>query len=278
MQNKIKLLVVSLAVVMLWGACKKEVLEANAPQPMYTLPQGNHAFDQVIVDFHQKYGTYILYKFSNADFRWDFNRNIPFVGTPADPERVAGSLAFLKDELFGYYAEDLFRKMIPYKIMLCSKIIPLEPFSEEPLEGLVDAAWSQSHIAFGNVDKRWDGFSEQQKKQARGAIHGAFWAAACAGNKVNLAPDFSKGIPYSYLDEKNYKKYGVFVIPSSPYNDLSEYVSRITSHTKAELEEKFFNPQVDPTGVYRRKYNDLITFYKANYKVDLQAIGEAKLH
>jgi len=278
MQNKIRLLFVSLAVVLMLGSCKKEVQEADNPQPMYTLPQGNHAFDQAIVDFHQKYGIYILYKFNNVDFRWNFNQNIPFEGTPGDPERVSGSLTFLKDELFGYYTEDLFRKMIPFKIMLCNKIIPLEPSSGEPLEGLVDATWSQSHIAFGHTDKRWDGFSEQQKKQAKGAIHGAFWAAAYAGNRIEIAPDFIQGIPYSYVRADNYKMYGVFAFPATASSDLFDYVSRITSHTKAELESLYFNPQFDPTGVYRRKYNDLITFYKANHKIDLQAIGDAKLH
>ncbi|MNI20405.1 hypothetical protein D3C73_738860 [compost metagenome] len=162
--------------------------------------------------------------------------------------------------------------------MLCKKIIPLEPSSEVPLEGLADAVWSQSHIAFGHVDKRWDGFSEQQKKQVKGAIHGAFWAAACAGNKIEMAPDFIAGIPYSYVQDNNYKSYGVFAVPTTPYKDLYEYISRITSHTKAELDEKFFNTQFDPTGVYQRKYNDLISFYKINYKIDLQAIGDAKLH
>ena len=278
MRNKIRLLFVSLLVVMILGSCKKELLKADDSQPMYILPQGDHAFDQYIVDFHQKYGTYILYQFNDADFRWDFTRNIPFVGTAGDPERVAASLTFLKDEFFGFYAEDLFKKMVPYKIMLCKKITPLEPSSEVPLAGLADAVWSQSHIAFGHVDKRWDGFSEQQKKQAKGAIHGAFWAAAAGGNKIQIAPDFIEGIPYSYLHENNYKMYGVFAVPTNQYKDLYEYISRITSHTKAELEEKFFNPQFDPTGVYQRKYNDLISFYKINYKIDLQAIGDAKLH
>ncbi|MDF2516331.1 MAG: hypothetical protein K0R59_1627 [Sphingobacterium sp.] len=279
-QNFIRLLLGTLSLAFLLVSCKKDKLEALEARPQYVLPQGNHDYDIRIVDFYKKYNTYILYKFTDADFRWNYTDLIYFRGVPADEKFVAQSMDFLDKELFSYYDEKILQSWMPYKIMLCSDIRQLfdDEGSRTPIDSVVDVAWSLSHFAFGGVAAKWNGYTRAQKLEAKGRLHGVFWASAASRHAVDLPPDFIRGIDYVGISHSEVKSLGLFVFSRSPYNDLSEYVTRITKHTKAELETLYFNPEFDPTGIYRIKYEALIAFYKTNYGIDLQAIGESGLH
>lgn len=278
-QFRILMIVVSIGLL---AGCKKESLQVFDPQPQYQLPQGNHPYDQRIIDFYNKYGTYILYRFNDVDFRWNYSRKLFFVAQPADPAYVEKTLNFLDKELFGYYKPEQLKAWMPYKILLCKEIHALDPSDytkEMPLPEFVDAEWALSHIAFGHADARWDKYTVAEKKTARGNLHAVFLASAVARKKIEITVDFSKGVNYIAVNSSNYKALGIF----DPYHqslqeDIRDYVSRIAGHTKAELETLYFNPEFDPTGIYREKYEALISFFKANYNIDLQALGEEGLH
>lgn len=280
MKDKIKIIFLTLFTISVLGACKEAVLQPSEQQPQqYSLPQGNYPFDQRIVDFHKKYGTYILYKFTEKDFRWNFTTPLSYSGIPADPDRVEKALNFLDKELFGYYNEELLKQLLPFKFMLSKEIRWLNVTPGDPDPGPIDAVCSESHVAFGHVDPRWESFSEQKIRAVKGSLHGTFWQSAIERKKIEKAPNFMKGIDYSNVGSWNYRGLGIFDSKSNrAHLDLGDYIARITSHTLAELEALYFNPEFDPTGIYREKYEALIAFYKQNYKIDLQAIGDAKLH
>ena len=280
MKDKIRIIFLSLFAISVLGACKETVLQPSENQSsQYSLPQGNHPFDQRIVDFHKKYGTYILYKFTEEDFRWNFTLRLAYSGIPADPDRVEKALNFLDKELFGYYDEELLKQLLPFKFMLSKEIRWLDLATGYPDPGPTDAVCSESHVAFGHVGPRWDSFTEQKIRAVKGNLHGTLWRSAMERKKIEKAPNFIKGIDYSNVASWNYRDFGIFNSTSnSATQDFGDYIARITSHTLAELETLYFNPEFDPTGIYRAKYEALIAFYKANYNIDLQTIGNAKLH
>ncbi|MDR2271015.1 MAG: hypothetical protein LBF27_08940 [Sphingobacterium sp.] len=277
MRLQIKLFYTLLIMASLFSACKEEQLVASDPKPQYVLPQGNHDYDKRIVAFYQKYKSFILYKFSEADFNWNVTSRIKYVATEGDPNYVEKSLNFLDKELFNYYDPQLLTSWMPYKILLCKNIHQLDQESK-PLPEFADAAWTFTHIAFGHTDARWDTLTDTQKKRARGILHGALWATVGARKKIQMAPKFIAGIDYTWIDQNNYQSFGAFRLLNTAHEDLAEYVARITGYTKAEMDALFLNDTFDPTGIFRRKYNAVIDFYKTNYKIDLQAIGNSNIH
>ncbi|WP_343561518.1 hypothetical protein [Sphingobacterium sp.] len=277
MKNYLKICFYGITLIGLLVSCKKEAaLEPSVIKLEYSLPQGNHAYDSRIVNFYQTYKTFILYQFTDADFRWNFNGNISYVAQQADPAHVETALNFFDKELFAYYSPELLKTMLPYKILLCKKIEYTMNTEETPVYS--DVASTQTHIAFSNVDAGWDSFSTARKIKARGQLHGVLWSSAVARGKMEQAPAFIEGINYSYVGSWNYKSFGMFNPTSVAADDIFDYVSRITSHTKEAFEAEYLNADFDPTGVYRRRYEALLAYYKTKYNLDLQAIGNANLH
>lgn len=103
----------------------------------YTLPQGDHDYDDDIVAFYKKYGSLLLYKFTTKDFGWSPTGNvawdittdtiiIPGAGSkydaqPADELYVSNQLELLQDKLFNYLSDTLM-SCLPQKILLCSTL------------------------------------------------------------------------------------------------------------------------------------------------------------
>ncbi|MGE8426993.1 MAG: hypothetical protein ACN6O7_03915 [Sphingobacterium sp.] len=277
MKKFLKIYFYGLALLGFLLGCKKDApLEPSEIKLPYSLPQGNHAYDTRIVNFYEKYKTFILYQFTDADFRWNFSNNIQYSAEQADPAHVETALNFYDRELFAYYSPAFLNTMLPYKILLCKNIRYIMSTDEIPVYS--DVARTQSHIAFSNVDAGWGSFSVARKIDVRGKLHGIFWASAIARGKIELAPEFIKGINYPSVGSWNYKSFGMFTDVTVSADDVFDYVSRITSHTKAAFEAEYLNAAADPTGVYRRRYEALLDYYKTKYNIDLQAIGDAPLH
>ncbi len=70
MKNKYMLLLAVLALC--FTACNydEDELEPSNELTSYQLPQGNHDYDQTIVDFYKNYGVYLLYDFTEKDAYW----------------------------------------------------------------------------------------------------------------------------------------------------------------------------------------------------------------
>src|SRR5690242_7765876 len=52
-------------------ACKKEgALTATPDETGYSVPQGTQSYDTAILNLFNKYGTYLLYRFTDKDTYW----------------------------------------------------------------------------------------------------------------------------------------------------------------------------------------------------------------
>lgn len=263
-------------------ACKKEApVQTDKFEPEYKLPQGDHPYDRSILDFYQKYGTYILYKFNSKDFRWNVTGNIPYVAEPGDEAYIAPALEALNKHLFSHYPEVFLKKALPYKIILSDKI---RKVISDPQTGRVDTldhpentAGSISHLAFGHASSRLGQLSPEELLLMKGDLHREFWLQAIQTGKLDLAPLFLTATDYAMVNDFNKKDYGVFNISytMAMMEDFGDYIRYIASHSYKEIEATLFNPVNDPKGRFFYKYKLIVDYYKTRYQIDLQAIGNA---
>ncbi|SMD05323.1 hypothetical protein [Pedobacter africanus] len=264
-----------LLVLFLAISCKKETtIQPDEIKPFYTLPQGNHPYDHVIVDFYHTYGCYILYKFSETDFRWNIANNIPYEADQGDENYIAASIDALDQYLFKFYSADFLKKALPYKIILSAKISEIG----DPQKTPVSSVSTSSHFAFGHAGSSLVSMTAQELKLMKGSLNKEFWTQAIIFNKIILPPAFVAATNYDNVMSFNKKNFGVFMSPDifsqTLQGDFLEYINIIATTTKEELERTLFLPVNDPNGKYKLKYNAVIDYYKQAYGIDLQAIAK----
>ena len=52
-------------------SCGEDALTPSEPMGFGEFPQGNASYDREIVEFYDKYGVQVLYRFGEVDFRWN---------------------------------------------------------------------------------------------------------------------------------------------------------------------------------------------------------------
>jgi hypothetical protein len=276
---KLKIIICSLLSLLLFGGCgKEELAPAEEISPLYTLPQGNHPYDKTIVDFYNTYGTYILYKFTDKDFRWNFNSNISFVAEQGDESYIDPALAALDKYLIKLYPTDFLKKALPYKILLSSRIRSINS-AGTILDNYNNAASSSSHFAFGRAGSTLSTLTEAQLKTMKAVLNREFWRQASAYDKIPMPPAFITSTNYSVLTAANRRTYGVFTVINGSqniYGDFVDYLYNIALQTPQEWEQTVFTATNDPTGKFRFKYNSIINYYKEQFGLDLQSISQNK--
>lgn len=137
MKNKYMLLLAVLALCLTACNYDEDELEPSNILTSYQLPQGNHDYDQTIVDFYNKYGVYLLYDFTEKDAYWyitgwrKFDENQEFTSAvgggnyivkPSDQNYVKQQLALLDEVWFSKMTDKGKKGLLPTKILLCSEV------------------------------------------------------------------------------------------------------------------------------------------------------------
>ena len=264
-------------------SCRKEasIIPDQIPD-FYTLPQGNQPYDDSVVAFHQKYGSYILYKFTPTDLTYNYSNNLPITSGPANPAWIKNTLDYFKSECLQYYPESFLQKSMPFKILLAAyidtsfivdgKIMP----SYRSLTGFCA---TRGTLAIGWTDSTLTQQSPARLKQLRGFMHRSYIQQALLSRALELPDDFKKYCPDSYTaayagrDGILENLADLRIVNASAVWDFACFVCAITGHTKAELDATILSPAFDTKGLVKLKYTAVINFFKNNYNVDLQAIG-----
>jgi hypothetical protein len=275
---KLKTLSYFLLILLLFAGCRKEETTQTEDIPaLYTLPQGNHAYDKTIVDFYNTYGTYILYKFTDKDFRWNFNSNILFTAEQGDENYIEPALTTLDKYLIKFYPSDFLKKALPYKIILSARIRTVNASTGVVLDNYINAASSSSHLAFGRAGNTLSTLTAAQLKVMKAELNREFWRQAVAYGKIEIPPVFVSATDYSLVTPANRRTYGVFTLVSGVqniYGDFVDYLYNIALQTPQEWEQTVFTTTNDPAGKFRLKYNAVINYYKQKYGIDLQLISQ----
>ncbi len=255
-------------------ACQKEKkLTATPYESPYKLPQGNTPADDAIMAIHQKYGSYVLYRFTQADYAYGYTTKKPDSAFNANPAYVANALRFFQEQLMAHYPESFLRETMPYKILLASYI---GSGTNRSTSGF---ASTMSMLAIGWADSTIQLKTPAELKKMRGSLHYYYWERAFRTNNVTLPREFLDLAPvYVYVNVVNRYSLGVVSDIDGPSlsaaADYFAYIQLLTSHTTAELEAGLFQPSVDTKGLIRKKYNIVNDYCKRIHGLDLQAIGQ----
>ena len=280
-----------------------QVSEKSATR--YQLPQGNASFDAEILNLFQKYDSYILYKFSDIDFNYQLSYNLanPPVGTLSavtgpvvmrggDSIAIQSALDFINTYWFSFYPEDFKKKYLPQKILLAGLIYTtrwngttkiydtprVNPYTI-PIEGV-------DHITLPKIDTAFISYPLASKLLLKAKLNSLFLKHLMYP-LINTIPapvpvpaDFFKVSDYSVggLTPALKYKYGfdtILVGSRAPtlIVDMVGFLDSICAKSKSQLDANMLNPNVDVLGLTRRKYDLLVNYFKTNYNVDIQAIG-----
>ncbi|SKD09337.1 hypothetical protein SAMN05660461_5222 [Chitinophaga ginsengisegetis] len=263
-----------LVLVLLAGiACNKEAALTPEPiPPVYTLPQGNHDYDDTIVAWYKKYNTFILYKFTQLDYAYNYYDKKPDSAFNANPAYVASTLRFIREELLEVYPEAFLKTTLPYKILLASYI------GSGTTRSATGFSASSNMLAIGWADSTLAQKTPAQRKQLRGWLHRAYMERTFRTDntiipdafKALAPPAYGQVLPAKLLEEGIVEPYTNALNVAT---DFLAYIEVITSHTKEELEAGVLSSRVDVKGLIRKKYDVVIATFLNKYQIDLQAIG-----
>ena len=261
----------------------------------YTLPQGDHDYDDDIVAFYKKYGSLLLYKFTTKDFGWSPTGNvawdittdtiiIPGAGSkydaqPADELYVSNQLELLQDKLFNYLSDTLM-SCLPQKILLCSTLdlVPIglgynpKPDERQPLNvyaGFYHIAvnWGSDKILTMTADER-----NQFKKDVCIAYFGSIVKSLGSPQEFFMVSNYSDNISADDIYANGILNHDH---RTSLENDWFDYLKLAIENSINDLEAEggVLSESVDVIGKIREKYTIMIDFFESKYDFDIQAIG-----
>ncbi len=129
-----------LCAIFLYTGCYDEdaLSPSNDPEDLVSLPQGDHDYDDIIMDWFDKYGFTAMYIFEDTDIYWGNEswlqgdheivdiRGGTEIGKPGD-EVYVGDLCDMFDKLFlSHYPDNLLMEGMPLRIFLCSSLFNYE--------------------------------------------------------------------------------------------------------------------------------------------------------
>lgn len=283
------------AIVLLSGCYDEDVKPSTEPELIYgkyTLPQGDHDYDDDIVAFYEKYGTLLLYQFTAKDFGWSPTGNVAWdvavdtiVGddtgsykhdaVPADENYVGEQLELLQDKWFSYLSDTLMR-MLPQRILLCSRLdtvtmgLGRDPVDEsERMRGNVYSGYYHMAVNWGNPDVL--AMTAEERNSFKEDVCLTFLTKIV--DELGRSDDFDMITSYNsnMLESAIYEE-GIldYSHRTSPTEDWLDYLALVIKNTQQELEAEGGLLSYEKI---RQKYDIMVNFFKENYDFDIQAIG-----
>jgi len=308
MKNKLYFSLYILLTVALFSCTKKEAaLTASEGNQGYTVPQGSNDYDTTIVNFYNKYGTYLLYNFTDKDTYWTPNGwknatpstttaglwSAGYEVTKADPLYIKKQLNLLDSNWFRFYSDKFLNEFLPVKIMLCSKVDSVYPIFvfTTPItynKGVkAVAAWyNYDNICVNNGRSVIDSMTAADKKVYLAKANLIFAQSIIGRNLVKANTTFANIANYTTTINTTALRYAQGIInhtTSTPDGDWGAYILAMVSTSETNLNvstantdatfKGILNATKDVNGKIRSRYNLVRNYYITNYNVDLQAVG-----
>lgn len=298
--------IIMLALPCIFAACDNDDVDgASATGLSIDFPQGNNDYDQEFVTFKEKYGSMVLYKFSDAQFRWAVNEYIPYYGTIAQETCIAKAWSLVK-EGFSVWPDNFVKKCLPYQILLCDSVYSdWSTTKTTQIKKVRNSCSGYNHIAFGLANNRIDADDVKTNREVVGDVAYAMISYAVSKNIISVPESFDT--LYTKW-EKNYPSYLVNgEISSGPWgyngagaidgtakpktgytlaHDFASYVKYMVMYSPETFEELFLNDAFDcggstydanwnliPDHRIRQKYVAVRDYFHDVLGIDLSAIG-----
>lgn len=214
--------VAALCMAGLLASCSddEESLTPSGISSAYQLPQGNHDYDNDIVDFYNSTGTYILYKFSQKEARWsptsyeaEGRASVDSTGAegyelqPADEDYVGPLLDILHKYWLDNYSSEFKKQLLPSKILLCSQLdsvyqdwdINWDTWEmKEYYPGVAVPGWYNYHnICVNYANENVATLTDADKKHIGSYLDAVLMNAVMAEGKVAPTSEFASVVDYT---------------------------------------------------------------------------------
>lgn len=147
------------------AACYDEKdLEPSGITSSYSVPQGTHDYDDVIVDIYNRYGSCLLYKYTDKDTYWTPSGWMDgalgetgksgYIVTRADENYVGEQVELIQKAWFASYSDEFLKEFLPIKIMLCSDIDSVSmvwDFSSFPFKQIYEGKKVKAWYNYDNI-------------------------------------------------------------------------------------------------------------------------------
>jgi hypothetical protein len=292
------------------NGCKKseETLTPSDTTDTYSIPQGSNAFDQTIVANYQKYGTYMLYKFTEKDVYWTpTGWKKPVAGTggfwspgaeveASDEAYIPAQLTLIQNNWFSFYSDKFLKKFLPVKIMLCKKVdsvyngyVFTPVFSAVKMTKKVGAFYNYDNIQVNYGDATINNMTPADLRVFVAKINLVFIQSILARSLTVPISEFANSADYVTTMSSYAQSYGKGIIvaynAASPQADWNAYITAMVSYSSVNLNTStaitdttpmgILNATKDTNGQIKRRYNMVRNYFINEYGVDLQLIGNA---
>ena len=308
MKNKMIFFLIPLIAVVLFSCTKKEAtLTPSEENQGYIVPQGTNDYDATIVTFYSKYGSYLLYNFTDKDTYWTPNGwknatlnnattgfwNPGYEVVKADPNYIKKQLVLLDSSWFRFYSDKFLNEFLPVKIMLCSKVdsvystlLGFTPLTYNKIAKAVAAYYNYDNICVNNANVVIDNMTAADKKVYLAKTNLIFVQSILGRNLVKATTPFASIANYTGTINTTALRYAQGIInhtTATPDGDWGAYMLAMVSTSAINLDVStantdatfngILNATKDVNGKIRSRYNIIRNYYITNYNVDLQAIG-----
>ena len=284
-------------------SCGEDALTPSEPMGFGEFPQGNASYDREIVEFYDKYGVQVLYRFGETDFRWNITEYIPYYAVEAETSSIGEGWNFLKENCLSIWSDDFLRKYMPYRILLASEIYSLKDTYRYDDEGNKiyqkipkKAMYGLNHLTFGAVNSRLSSLSVEEKKELIGEVAFAIAGYAASKGKIEVPEkfqtyhdDYINNAGGDYEGEWGYNGGGCLEYRDGGmdyYYDFGLFVKYLVMMSKEEFENRFLTEEFDCGTQYdsvlgnsvkgypiRNKYEAVIEYFQNTLGIDLHEIG-----
>lgn len=289
--------------VILWNACDDDdhLTPTEGLESAYILPQGSHDYDTKIVDWNKRCGFFILYKFEPKDIYWgqtdwleaietDERWTNGILGRQADEAYVGQQLEFVEKHFLSFYSDSTLRRLMPLKFLFCQglqRVFNAEfvTFTDLHLASSIDM------LAINYGDEQIDNLDAHEETLFRDSLHVTLLWRAIESGKIQIPSAFTELSDYGeYVSKYTMYEEG-FIGEDSQVatleRDLKCYVQAIVTTSYEELMAEpegndfsykgILHPSKDVNTLVKQKYDILIDYFKKQYNIDLQKIGDEEL-
>jgi hypothetical protein len=283
-------------------ACGKDdeiLLPSEKPEYGFHVPQGNNSYDTRILNYYNRFGTYLLYRFTNQEAYWSVTKwDSTYRVIPADTNYIDMQLDLLDTTFFRYYPDSTLKRFLPVKFLLCSSI---KQSTGGQLDGYLTSSSNLGWV-YETLVSNWGSdriLNIRGVKDTavifRGNFNYGFLRLLDLNGKTSrsdifiAASDYFTLIPTTNTQAERFKRgfLGTGTNIPSNQNDWYNYLQAIVQNTYSFLADStapatdasnrgILNKNKDPNGLIKKKYSSMLIYYKNMHNVELQRIGDGK--
>jgi hypothetical protein len=292
------------------SACTKSEAELSPSDSIdtYSLPQGNNAFDQTILDYYKKYNTYMLYKFTEKDAYWaptGWKKPVLLSSgawqaggevAQAEEAYIPNQLALIQSRWFNFYSDKFLKKFLPTKILLCSKVDSIStgyvfttPITYLKQTKKVGAFYNYDNIQVNYGDATVNTMTAAETRVFLAKINLIFIQSIIARGMSAPTDEFINTADYVTSMTTIAQAYGRGIIMgysgATAQKDWEAYITAMVTYSSANLNTStantnstamgILNATKDVNGLIKKRYDIVRNYFIKEYNVDLQLIGNA---